>query len=115
MKIQLTILVALLICIQPSRAQERVESDETHCARTISSISAILGQLKNNPAVRNEQIAAAIDGHTSDPALRAFIRSDIAPRIFSQDKKSAETYLGSRLAQDRCIQALNSYVVLHGN
>jgi hypothetical protein len=114
MKVQLTIFIAIFFYVQSCMSQEREESEEKRCARTISSMSAIMGQLKNNPSVRGEQIAAVIDGHTSDPALRVFIRTEIAPRIFSQDKKSAEIYMSSKIVKDRCVQALNTYLGPYG-
>lgn len=114
MKVLSALFLVLSFYTQTSHAQERIETEELHCARTISSISAILTQLKNNPAIRKEQITAVIDGHTSDPALRAFIRAEIVPRIFSLDARSTEAYLSSSVVQERCLHALSTYVDLQG-
>jgi len=110
MKIRFALILIASLSAQYSFAQDRIESEELHCARTISSISAILIQLKSNPAIRNEQIAAVIEGHTTEPGLRVFIRTEIVPRIFSQDNRSTETYLSSRPLQEKCLQALNTYL-----
>ena len=114
MKIQCALILGVLIYTQSCMAEDRIETEEMHCARTLSSISAILLQLKNNPAVRQEQITAVIDGHTSDPAMRTFIRTEVAPRIFSGEARSAEAYINSRAAQEKCLQALNTYVGFQG-
>lgn len=115
MKIKLVSLFFFLLVQQTSHAQNVTESEEAQCARTISSITAILGQLKNNPSVRGPQIMAVIDGHTENPGLRAFIKNEIAPRIFSQDKKTTEIYFESNHVRERCLQALNSYTGRYGN
>ena len=114
MKGQVALLLFMLISTQTVMAQDHIETEEMQCARTISSISAILLQLKNNPAMRKQQIAAVIDGHTNDPALRIHIKTDIVPRIFSQDARSAQAYFSSKVAQERCLHALNTYVGFQG-
>ncbi len=114
MRTVIFVMISIFCCVQQSVADENKDSEETRCARSISSMTAILGQLKKNPSIRNEQISAAIDGHTNDPALRIFIRTEIAPKIFTQDKKIAENMLGSDFMQTRCVRALSTYTGSYG-
>jgi hypothetical protein len=110
----IVILIALAM-MKTVSANEDTHSVEQQCKRTIASMTAILVQLKSNPAMRAPQINAIIDGHTDDPKMRAFIKSDIVPRVLSQDEKSVQAYMHSNVASQRCEQAMNTYSVLQGN